>query len=377
MFMSTRKAAGPKSPPAELKIAHISHKKFLQIDRNYERAATLADLVYVSDSQPGISRLKKGRGYVYLYREKPLRKKEEIERIRALAIPPAWTGVWICPIANGHLQATGFDLRKRKQYRYHALWSLLRNETKFHRLYEFGKELPALRDRLEHDLAARELTDKKVIATVIALMERTCIRVGNEEYERLYGSHGLTTLKDKHVEVSGDKVRFSFIGKKGKPHNVTLKNKRLARIVQNCRDIPGKELFQYIDKDCHRRPIDSGMINGYIKEATGKDFTSRDFRTWSGSLQLLLSLKAIGEAVTSAEIKQNVVKALDEVSIKLGNTRTVCRKYYVHPGLIDLYEKNNLKKYFEKLEKAENKPGKNELTPEEEMLMEILHSFHN
>lgn len=373
--MSTRKAVKQKQGN-ELPLPRISHKKFLQIDRNYEHAASVADLVYVSDSKPGISRIKKGRGYVYMYHHKPVRKKADIERIRALVIPPAWTNVWICPVSNGHLQATGIDLRKRKQYRYHALWSRLRNETKFHRLYEFGKELPALRDRLEADLAARELTDKKVIATVIALMERTCIRIGNGEYEKLYGSQGLTTLKDKHVEISGDKVIFSFTGKKGKEHNITLKNKRLARIVQHCRAIPGKELFQYINDEGKRRPIDSGMINNYIKDVTGKDFTSKDFRTWAGTLHLLLSLKSIGEAATQTETRQHIVKALDEVSLKLGNTRTVCRKYYVHPRLIELYEENSLQQYFRILDKAENKPGKNELTPEEDVLMEILHSFH-
>jgi DNA topoisomerase-1 len=373
--MSTRKAVKQK-PVNDLPLPRISHKKFLQIDRNYERAASVADLVYVSDSKPGISRLKKGRGYVYMYQDKPVRKKEDIERIRAIVIPPAWTNVWICPIANGHLQATGIDLRNRKQYRYHVLWSMLRNETKFHRLYEFGKELPALRDRLETDLSDRELTDKKVIATVIALLERTCIRVGNGEYEKLYGSQGLTTMKDKHVEINGSTVKFSFTGKKGTTHNITLKNKRISRIVQHCRDIPGKELFQYVDSEGKRRPIDSGMINNYIKEVTGRDFTSKDFRTWAGTLHLLLSLKSIGEAVTKMKTKQNIVKALDEVSLKLGNTRTVCRKYYVHPGLIELYEKNNLQQYFKKLDKAENKAGKNELTAEEEVLMEILHSFH-
>jgi DNA topoisomerase-1 len=373
MFMSTKKAIKQK---AVSELPQLSHKKFLQLDRNYERSAKVAELVYVSDSQPGILRLKKGRGYSYVYQEKPVRDKKQIERIRQLVLPPAWTSVWICALPNGHLQATGYDLRKRKQYRYHTLWSILRNETKFHRLYEFGKELPKLRDRLEQDLAVKELTDKKVIATVISLMERTCIRVGNDEYEKLYGSHGLTTMKDKHVEVNGDKISFSFTGKKGKEHNITLKNKRLARIVQNCRDIPGKELFQYLDADGKRRPIDSGMINNYIKEATGHDFTSRDFRTWAGSLHLLIALCSIGEAATKTETKQNLVKALDEVSVKLGNTRTVCRKYYVHPGLMELYENNNLQKYFAKLENAETKPGKNELTPEEEILMKILHSFH-
>jgi Topoisomerase IB len=375
--MKAKRAIKQKQRQAsEPALPRLSHKKMLQLDRNYERSAQVADLVYVSDSQPGIVRLKKGRGFVYLYQEKPVRKKEIFDRIRRLVIPPAWTGVWICPLDNGHLQATGYDLRQRKQYRYHAMWSLLRNQTKFHRLYEFGKELPLLRDRLEKDLASKELTDKKVIATVISLMERTCIRVGNDEYEKLYGSHGLTTMKDKHVEINGDNIHFSFIGKKGKAHSITLRNKRLARIVQHCRDIPGKELFQYIDEEGRRHPIDSGMINNYIKEVTGKDFTSRDFRTWAGTLHMLVALRAIGEAASENQLKQNLVKALDEVSLKLGNTRTVCRKYYVHPGLINLYEENNLQKYFARLEKAETKPGKNELTAEEELLMEILQTFH-
>jgi DNA topoisomerase-1 len=256
------------------------------------------------------------------------------------------------------------------------LWSVLRNETKFHRLYEFGKTLPALRQRLEADLNQRTLSAAKVIATVISLMERTYIRVGSGEYEKQYGSHGITTLKDNHVAIAGDTIKFSFKGKKGISHNITLKSKRLARIVKNCREIPGKELFQYYDEAGSRHPVDSGMINSYIKEATGMDFTSKDFRTWAGSINLLRSLQAMGEAVTATEVKKNMVAALDEVSLKLGNTRTVCKKYYVHPGLIALYEENNLKKYLAALEGGQAAGNNTGLHADEQVLMKILQSFH-
>jgi DNA topoisomerase-1 len=357
-------------------LAKVTHRQYLKIYRDYAKAATLADLVYVSDTQPGIVRYKKGRGYMYLCEGKLLRKKEDINRIRSLAIPPSWTSVWICTLPNGHIQATGLDMRKRKQYRYHPLWSVLRNETKFHRLYEFGKALPALRSRVEVDLNQKALTASKVIATVISLMERTYIRVGSCEYEKQNGSHGITTLKDKHVAIAGDTVRFSFNGKKGVSHNITLRSKRLARIVKNCREIPGKELFQYYDEEGNAHPVDSGMINSYIKETTGMDFTSKDFRTWAGSLNLLLSLRAMGEAVTAVENKKNIVAALDEVSLKLGNTRTICKKYYVHPGLIALYEQNELNKYLLALSGANDAEATTGLYQDEAILMKILQSFH-
>jgi DNA topoisomerase-1 len=359
-----------------MQLAKLSNREILKIYRDYEKAATLAHLVYVSDKDPGILRYKKGRGYMYVFEGEPFRNKEEIKRIRSLAIPPSWTSVWICPLSNGHIQATGLDMRNRKQYRYHPLWTVLRNETKFHRLYEFGKTLPSLRARLEEDLVKKELVAPKVIAAAISLMERTYIRIGNEGYEKEYGSHGLTTLKDKHVDISGDRLRFSFKGKKGIYHNITIKSKRLARIVQNCKEIPGKELFQFYEADGSRRSIDSGMINSYIREATGKDFTSKDFRTWAGSLNLMRALRSIGQAVTQAECKKNIVAALDEVSLKLGNTRTVCKKYYVHPGLIELYEQNNLQKYLADLDKLEEPDDKTGLTAEEAVLMKILQSFH-
>ena len=350
----------------------ITRAESIKIHRDHKRAAAVASLRYVSDAMPGIRRQKKGTGFSYLQDARLVKDKDILQRIHKLAIPPAWTKVWICLQENGHIQATGYDVRGRKQYKYHAQWSTIRNQTKFHRLYEFGKTLPALRQRIERDICATSLTKEKVLATVVSLMERTFIRVGNNEYEKLYGSYGLTTLKDGHVNITGATLKFSFKGKKGIYHTVTLKSKRLARIVKACRDIPGKELFQYINDEGIRCAIDSGMINNYIKEASGNDFSAKDFRTWAGTLSMLNSFKSLGEALTPTETKKNVLQALDEVSAKLGNTRAICRKYYVHPQIISLYEEHGLQKYLSQLEDIEACDGLVDLTPDEKVLMRIL-----
>lgn len=355
-----------------METVQLSHKEFLKIGKDYIKAAKIADLLYVNDKEAGIQRITKGKGFVYLFNGKQVKDKKELERIKKLAIPPAWTNVWICAQDNGHIQATGTDARSRKQYRYHPFWNMLRNETKFHHLYEFGKLLPVLRLKLEEDLAKKELCEEKVIATVVSLMERTYIRIGNDGYEKLYGSYGLTTMKDKHVKIEGDKIVFSFKGKKGIYHNINLKNRRLARMVKACRDIPGKELFQYLDSEGNRRAIDSGMVNRYIKDATGGDFSAKDFRTWAGTLDALRAFKALGQADTQNDCKKNIVAALDEVSKKLGNTRTVCKKYYVHPGIIKLYEEQTLHKYLEELDAIEQPDDLAGLTSEERVLMKIL-----
>lgn len=350
----------------------ITRAESVKIHRDHKRAAAVASLRYVSDAMPGIRRQKSGTGFRYLQDARPVKDKDTLQRIRKLAIPPAWTKVWICARDNGHIQATGYDVRGRKQYKYHAQWSTIRNQTKFHRLYDFGKTLPALRQRIERDIGAPSLTKEKVLATVVSLMERTFIRIGSNEYEKLYGSYGLTTLKDGHVNITGATLKFSFKGKKGIYHTVTLKSKRLARIVKACRDIPGKELFQYINEEGVRCTIDSGMINNYIKEATGNDFSAKDFRTWAGTLSMLNSFKSLGEAQTPAEARKNVLQALDEVSAKLGNTRAICRKYYVHPRIIGLYEEHGLQKYLSQLEDIEAGDGLVDLTPDEKVLMRIL-----
>jgi DNA topoisomerase-1 len=357
-----------------LEELELSHKELLKADKDYEKAASIINLVYVKDTESGISRLKKGKGFSYYLDNKPVKNKKDLERIKKLVIPPAWKNVWICSLENGHLQATGLDAKQRKQYLYHVLWQQLRNETKFHKLYEFGKVLPQLRLKLEQDIEEKELTQRKVLAAVISLMERTYIRVGNVDYEKLYGSYGLTTLKDKHVNINGENIHFSFKGKKGVQHNITLHSKKLARIVKECREIPGKELFQYYDEEGNRRSIDSGLVNAYIKEATCMDFTAKDMRTWAGTIHAMHALWSMGDAITEAECKKNIVAALDAVSEKLGNTRSVCKKYYVHPLLIQLYQEKKLTKYMEALDKIEEYDNISGLTSEEQVLMKILKS---
>ena len=321
----------------------LSHRQLLLIDRDYKKAAKAANLTHVCDDVPGISRLKKGKGYIYLKGNKHVRDKQTLERIRRLAIPPSWSSVWICPIDNGHIQATGLDLNKRKQYRYHPDWNQVRNETKFHRLFEFGKTLPLMRKRMKKDLAEKELSEKKVLAAVISLMEQTYIRVGNSGYEKLYGSFGLTTLKDKHVSIKHDQVNFCFMGKKGVEHKISLKDRRMAGIIKRCKDIPGKELFQFYTENGEKRSIDSGKVNTYIKEISGSDFSAKDFRTWAGTLQALECFSKLSPAGNETEKKRNIVSVVEAVSLKLGNTKAICRKYYIHPGLINLYEADKLK----------------------------------
>lgn len=336
------------------------------------KTAEAVNLVYVTDRQEGILRRKTEKSFSYIFKEKKLNDAAELKRIKSLVIPPAWEEVWICALDNGHLQATGVDVKKRKQYRYHPSWNMLRNHTKFYRLLQFGEMLPMIRLQIEKDLALPGLPQEKILATVVSLMERTNIRVGNSVYEKLYGSFGLTTLKDKHVRISAGNVTFSFKGKKGIHHNITLKNKRLAKIVQQSKDIPGKELFQYYDHDNNRHSIDSGMVNAYIRNICGQDYTAKDFRTWAGTVNAFLAFKELGEADTGAAARKNIVAMLDKVAAHLGNTRTVCKKYYVHPLIISLYETNSIKKYFNQLDKIEEPDDKSGLTADEKVIMKIL-----
>ena len=353
-------------------IAALSNRKIKSIVKSPEKTARAVNLVYVSDTDEGIKRFQKGGKFEYYFKEKVIKDEEMLLRIKQLVIPPAWQNVWICSLDNGHMQATGLDARGRKQYKYHTLWNSLRNHTKFYRLYSFGEALPDMRVNLEKDLALKGLPQTKVLATVVSLMERTNIRIGNGAYEKIYGSYGLTTLKDKHVKVSGSQVKFSFRGKKGVYHDITLKSRRLSRIVKHCQEIPGKELFQYLDEEGNRKTIDSGMVNDYIKEISGGDFSAKDFRTWSGTVQALLAFKELGFSETQTGIKKNIVAALDVVSQLLGNTRTVCKKYYIHPLILSLYESNSLDKYLKELEKLEVDDNKSDLTSEEKLLMRIL-----
>ena len=327
----------------------------------------MADLVYVSVSDPGISRVRKGEDFEYYYNNQKLVSKKQLQRIKELVIPPAWEHVWICKDANGHIQCTGLDLRGRKQYRYHTLWQKSRNESKFSRLIDFGNAVRKLRKQIAGDLRKKTLSEEKVIAAVLALMDETHIRVGNNHYEKTNKSYGLTTLKDKHVEISGEKMHFSFVGKKGIHHTISLRNKRLARIVKQCRDIPGKALFQYYDQAGNRHTLDSGKVNAYIRKYTEDSFTTKDFRTWSASVCALNGFLNLESVDTETARKKNTLAVLDLVSERLGNTRTVCRKYYVHPQILALYESNELEKHIKKIP-----PSDTWLSSEEKLLLKIL-----
>ncbi|QHW01408.1 DNA topoisomerase IB [Spirosoma endbachense] len=320
----------------------------LELAHDPIKAAKAARLVYMNDTMPGISRRKTGDHFTYFDANGQIISDDETrERIHKLVLPPVWEHVWISPKANGHLQATGIDTKNRKQYRYHANWNKIRSETKFFRMAAFGEALPRLRARLDQDLAHRSLAREKVIAIALSVMEQTLIRIGNAAYEKEYGSYGLTTLKNRHVKAVGSDVRFSFKGKKGIYHDITLHDRRLSRLVKACRDIPGKELFQYFDEAGNRHSIDSGMVNEYLHETMGDDFSAKDFRTWAGTVNALRLLIELEPCESEKELKKNVNTVLDEVSLKLGNTRTVCRKHYVHPQILESYECRDLNPYIE------------------------------
>lgn len=355
----------------------LSTRTLKRISGDPQKSAQAVHLIHVHDKQPGITRVKDGEIFNYFFNKKKLRDKATLERIKKLAIPPAWENVWICKFDNGHLQATGLDARRRKQYRYHSLWTNFRNHTKFYRLHAFGKVVPAIRAQLEKDLAKPGLPVEKVLATVVCLMEQTSIRVGNNAYEKLYGSYGITTLKDQHIKINGSNIRFNFTGKKGISHNISIKSKRLANIVKQCRDIPGKELFQYYDHEGNHRAIDSGMVNEYLKSITGMDFTAKDIRTWLGTVKAISAFMEIEAAESQNAARKNIIAVIDQVAAHLGNTRAVCKKYYVHPIVLDLYEQNELHNYFSNKVRPHNgkskKAGKNKLlTDEENLLLHIL-----
>jgi len=350
----------------------LSDKTIKSILSDAEKAAHAINLVYVQDKQPGITRIKKGDIFHYFSGKKRLVNKTILERIKKLVIPPAWEDVWICSVDNGHLQATGVDASKRKQYKYHSLWNVLRNHTKFYRLYEFGKTLPSIRKQLAKDLSLPGLPAEKVLATAICLMDQTGMRVGNDAYEKLYGSYGLTTLKNRHVKITGNQLQFIFKGKKGVSQNVNINNKQLAKIVKQCSEIPGKELFQYYAEDGSHKSIDSGMVNSYLKSLTGQDFTAKDFRTWAGTVQAVTAFNTMDLAENQADIKRNVIEVIDKVASHLGNTRAVCKKYYVHPVIIDLYERNDLHVYLKKISAAKAATKAGSLSSVEKLLMSVL-----
>jgi DNA topoisomerase-1 len=352
----------------------IEKKLIRVIKHDVTKTAEAAGLVYVSSNDPGFTRIRSADGFIYMDGKKVLKNESHLERIRKLVLPPAWEDVWICKLHNGHLQATGIDALHRKQYKYHRLWMLIRNQTKFYRLREFGESLPMIRRNLEKDLSQPGFPQNKVLAAMVSLLERINIRVGNAFYEKQYGSFGLTTLKDHHVKIEGTGLKLMFKGKKGVLHDINLASRRLARIIQGCKDIPGKELFQYYDDDGKRRAIDSGMVNEYIKKISGRDFTAKDFRTWAGTIHALLAFRETGNYESLTEMNRNIAAALDIVAKQLGNTRAVCRKYYVHPVIVGMYQDKKLENYIAELNRLGNGKDEDGYTAEERVLLRILRS---
>jgi DNA topoisomerase-1 len=301
-------------------------------------AAEEAGLRYITDDRPGYTRKRKGDDFDYFDTEgKPITDEQRLLRIKRLAIPPAWTEVWICPSANCHIQATGRDARRRKQYLYHERWREVRDENKYDRMIAFGKALPKIRRRVAHDLKLSGLPRNKVLATVVQLLERTFIRIGNEEYARENKSFGLTTMKERHVEVKGSKLRFRFRGKSGKEHEVDVTDRRIAKIVSKLQDLPGQDLFKYVDDDGEVRDVTSQDVNEYLREITGEDFSAKDFRTLAGTVLMAVALKAQEQFESNKQAKANIKTALSAVSKILGNTPAICRKCYVHPAIFESY----------------------------------------
>ena len=317
-----RDLADQTAPVAELKAAHLT---------------------YVSDLDPGVRRRKAGLGFSYRDTDgEPITGEPTLDRIHKLSIPPAWTEVWIAPTEHGHIQATGRDARGRKQYRYHARWRQVRDSGKYDRLIAFGRALPKLRQQVDHDLARHGLPRKKVLAAVVRVMEITLIRVGNEEYAKANKSFGLTTLRDRHAHIGAARAVFEFRGKSGKVHQTGFSDRRLARILKACQDLPGQRLFQYLDADGRRHAVESADVNAYIRDILGDDVSAKDFRTWAGTLAAARALVGLPDCTTKGEAKKNVVTCVKAVAGVLGNTPAVCRKAYIHPAVLEAYAAGNL-----------------------------------
>lgn len=336
-------------------------------------AAEEAGLRYVSDEGPGITRRRAGSGFTYRApKGAAIKDVATLRRIRALAIPPAWTEVWICPHPDGHIQATGRDGQGRKQYRYHPRWREVRDATKYDRLLEFARTLPAIRARIAEDMRLTGLRREKVLATVVHLLETTLIRVGNNDYAKRNGSFGLTTLRDGHVAVEGDSLRFAFRGKSGRTWRLGLRDRRVARIVRACQELPGQELFQYLDEAGETRDVTSGDVNTYLREITGREITAKDFRTWAGTVLAAMALREFERVDSQAAAKRNIRAAIERVASRLGNTPTICRKCYIHPAVLDGYVEGELAAEIEAEAEAELREDLERLPPEEAVVLTLL-----
>jgi DNA topoisomerase-1 len=336
-------------------------------------AAETAGLLYVSDEEPGIRRRKSGKGFTYTKPDgKKIEDKATLDRIKSLAIPPAYTDVWICAKANGHIQATGRDAKGRKQYRYHPAFREVRESTKYEHMLEFAKGLPAIRKTIDEHMSLRGLPREKVLATVVHLLENTLIRVGNADYVKQNKSYGLTTLRDPHVKVEGGELRFHFKGKSGKTWNLQVKDRRIAKIVKACQDLPGQDLFQYLDENGERQSVTSADVNAYLKEITGRDITAKDFRTWAGTVLAALALAEFEEFDNQAKAKKNIRAAIEKVSSRLGNTPSICRKCYVHPEVFSSYLDGGLLLEIKDEIETELREDLPSLKPEEAAVLTLL-----
>ena len=342
-------------------------------DLDPSASAADAGLRYVTDAEPGLRRMRAGKGFRYVDADgKAVRDPERVAWIKGLAIPPAWTDVWICPSPHGHLQATGHDARGRKQYRYHPRWRAQRDELKFGRMLSFGKALPAIRRQVDKGLRRPGLPRERVLAAVVRLLETSLIRVGNPEYARDNRSFGLTTMRDRHAEVGATRIRFRFRSKGGKASDIEVSDARLARIVGRCQDLPGQELFQYLDEDGEPRAIGSQDVNDYLREITGQDFTAKDFRTWAGTVLAAWALKEFEQVDSAAQAKRNVVRAVEAVAQELGNTPAVSRRSYVHPSVIDAYLDGNVVRQVRQRADRVLSESLDRLKPEEAAVLALL-----
>jgi DNA topoisomerase I len=338
-------------------------------------AAQAAGLRYVSDARPGIRRTKVGKGFAYARPDgSRLTEANALNRIKALAIPPAWTDVWICPFADGHIQATGRDAKGRKQYRYHPRFREVRESTKYEHVVAFANALPAIREKVRQDMELRGLPREKVLATVVHLLETTLIRVGNDDYAKQNNSYGLTTLKNRHVAVDGSEVRFRFTGKSGKQWFLRVRDRRIAKIIRACQDLPGQELLQYIDEAGQCQDVTSTDVNDYLKEITGREITAKDFRTWAGTVLAAMALAELEGFDSAAQAKRNLRAAIEKVAARLGNTPTVCRKCYIHPDVLSSYMDGRLVLELKSKAESELRSRLEDLKPEEAAVLALLRS---
>ena len=350
----------------------LNPKDALAIIKDPEQAAEYANLYYVTEEQMPITRHRKGRGFYFKHKSQKITDPLEIDRIKKLIIPPAWKNVKITNLTNGHLQAVGRDEKNRKQYLYHNKWSEIRNKTKFYKMSAFGAALPKIRKQIEIDLKEKEMTKRKCLALVINLMEETHIRIGNKYYAKKNKTYGLSTMRTKHIEILEDKVKFNFIGKKGKPNEVKVKSKKLRKLILQCEEIPGWELFKYYDENGNHHTIDSGMLNDYIQEVSGELFSAKDFRTWAGSKIFFETLAECGIAKTTKETDKNLIKAYDAAAKGLNNTRAVCKSSYIHPIITESYTNKSIRPYIETIG---NSKASTLLSVTEESMLKLLNTY--